>query len=362
MDYYTLDSSTFKRDGIIEGFTSMLSTERFSAWGDFSLVTPSTAAFRSQLPVGKWIIRDGSTYPMKIETLDDKTDTTGQRVITFTGRSMESLLDARVAMPAFAGLSGTPTWNITDTPGNVARTVFTGICVSGDLNAHDTIPFYHSGTLLDTGNIPEPSTTVAFALTPGTLYNTLKTQICDVYGLGFRLVRNGDLGQVYFEIYTGHDLTSDQTTLPAVIFSEDFENLFAVERLTSDALDKTVAYVFAQNGTAVVYAAGHSSSESGFDRRVLYVDASDINLAAGAPLTAAMNQRGLQMLMQNTAIYQFDGQIPQLGSYTYGVDYGLGDIVEERDADGTTTQMRVLEQIFVSDDQGDRSYPSFSVT
>lgn len=363
MDFYTLDSTTFKRNGIIEGYTSMLSTERFSAMGDFSLVAPPTKYFRELLPSGTWIIRDGSTYPMKVETIDDKTDaTTKERALTITGRSMELMLDARVAMPALAGLASTPTWNITDTPGNVARTIFTGICVSGDLNANDTIPFYHSGTILDTGSIPEPASSVAFALTPDTLYNTLKQQICDVYGLGFRLVRNGDLGQVYFEIYTGNDLTTDQTSLPAVVFSEDFDNLFGIERLQSNVLDKTVAYVFAQNGTAVVYATGHSSLESGFDRRALYVDASDIDLSAGAPLTAAMQQRGLQALMQNVPVYQFDGQIPQNSVYTYGVDYALGDIVEERDSDGTTTQMRVLEQIFVSDAQGDRTYPSFSVT
>ena len=363
MDYFTIDSSTFLRDGIIENFNSMIYVERFNAWGEFKLITPSTPANRALLTPGKWIVRDGSYYPMRIETVDDKEDDADTaRLLTVTGRSMEALLDDRVAMPAFAGLATTPTWDLTDTPGNVIRAVFEGICVTGDLSVHDTIPFLHSGTILDPGNIPEPASSFAFSFNPDTVYNTIKKGVCDVFDMGFRLIRDGDTGNVYFEVYMGNDLTSDQTLLPAVIFSEDFANLYGVEWLKSIATEKTVAYVFSQNSYAVVLAPGASSSDEGFDKRVLLVDASDVTLTAGAPLTATLNNRGLQALAQNKAVYMFDGQIPQFASYTYGVDYNLGDVVEERDSDGTATFVRVLEQIFVTNDQGDVNYPSFSIT
>jgi hypothetical protein len=42
-------------------------------------------------------------------------------------------------------------------------------------------------------------------------------------------------------------------------------------------------------------------------------------------------------------------------------DYRLGDLVEMRNGDKATTHRRVTEQIFVSDSQGDRSYPTLTL-
>jgi Siphovirus ReqiPepy6 Gp37-like protein len=213
--------------------------------------------------------------------------------------------------------------------------------------------------LLPAGNIPEPSTSVTISLSPDTLYNSLKA-IAAQYLLGFRLVRNGDAGQVYFEVYTGNDLTSDQSTLPAVIFSEDLNNLSDSDKLTSVAANKTVAYVFAPNGALQVYSPLADGTETGSARRILFVDASDITLAAGSALTTALQQRGLQMLAQNQTVYSFSGTVSQYSQIQYGVDYNLGDVCEERNSDGTGSKVMVTEQIFVSDNQGERSYPTLT--
>ena len=52
--------------------------------------------------------------------------------------------------------------------------------------------------------------------------------------------------------------------------------------------------------------------------------------------------------------------MPQNSTYKYGVDYGLGDLVELRDSSGNINVMRVTEQIFVSDKEGIRSYPTLT--
>jgi len=359
MYWYTLDAN-LRRDQVIEGFESIIWTERYSGNGDITIVTKSTFENRSLLAPGTKIGMEGSTYVMVLDTIDDDTDQQGVRNITVTGKSLEFLLDDRVAMPALANLAETPAWTVTGTPGNVVRQMFHEICVFGDLSLLDTIPFFHEGTLLVAGNIPESSEIVTISAPPDTLYNTIK-KICDTFGLGFRFVKNGDMGQIYFEVYTGSDRTSGQTVLPAILFDPQLENLSQIRQLTSTAIKKNVAYVFSQNGAVMVYAPTATQTETGSERRVLFVNSSNTT-DAGPELNEALRQEGLIALAAQRNVYAFDGQLPPTLPLVYGKDYQLGDIVEERSAAGFGNLMIVTEQIFVSDNQGDRTYPTLSIS
>jgi len=358
MEWYTLDDS-LRRDTVIEGFESFIWTERYSTIGDFQIVIKSTFPNRRLLAPGTRIAMQGSSRVMTIFTVSDDTALDGTRNLTVTGSSLEALLEDRVAMPAITDTTTTPAWVVTDTPGNIVRYMFTQICVNAAISANDTIPFYQPGTLLPTGSIPEDPSVITVSAQPDTLYNTIK-KICDTYFLGFRLVRNGDLGQVYFEVYTGNDLTSDQTTRSPVIFDANMDNLEKISQLTSTAANKTVAYVFAQNGSAIVYSTYTDPTYAGSDRRVLLVNSSN-SAAAGPDLDDALHAEGLIALTQYRTVYAFDGELPQKVPYVYGVDYNLGDLVEERNSDGFGNQMIVTEQIFVSDNTGERTYPTLSV-
>ena len=359
MEFYTLDDS-LRRDTVIQGFASFIWTERHQAWGDFELKIISTAANKRLLAIGTLLGMSESKYVMKIETITEESDgNEGPVILDIVGRSMESLLDDRAAMPAIADLTTTPQWVLTDTPGNVMRTIFTTICVDVALNAADTIPFYHTGTLVGSGNITESADTITVNLQPNTVYAALNS-LAVAYTLGFRLIKDGDTGNLYFEVYTGNDLTTGQTSLPAIVFSENLDNLANPRRLTSVAAVKTAAYVFATNGAAIIYAPFTDETASGLDRRVLVVDASDITLTAGADLDTAMEARGLQALAAVSPVYQFDGDISQYAMLKYGVDYNLGDICEEQNDSGFGNHVMVTEQIFVSDDTGEKSYPTFS--
>jgi len=359
MDLYLLNDQ-LQREEVVEGYESLIWTERYTAWGDFELKVPSTPIARNIFRADRFLCMSESTYVMKIETVIDNYDDEGRRILEISGRTIESLLDDRAAMPAIDDLTTTPKWELTGTPGNIAREMFETICVDHVLSAADAFPFYTAGTILPSGNIPEPDDVVTILFDPDTLYGSLK-KLCDLYNLGFRIVRNGDTSELYFEIYTGSNRTASQTVYPAIIFSRALDNLANTAVLMSTAQIKNVAYVFAKNGSATVYSVGADTTATGFERRVLVVNANDIDTAAGLELDSQLAQRGLEELWKHRKIYQFDGEISQYNPLKYGVDYNLGDLVEQQDETGFGNLVIVTEQIFVQDSEGFRSYPTLSL-
>jgi hypothetical protein len=111
-----------------------------------------------------------------------------------------------------------------------------------------------------------------------------------------------------------------------------------------------------------VYPDDVDTTISGFDRRVLIVNADDITDTDSVVAQALMLQRGIDELAKNRKVQAFDGEVSQTSQYVYGTDYNLGDLVETRNVDGVSNSMQVTEHIFVADSEGVRSYPTLAVT
>lgn len=360
MEVYTLDS-LMRRDRVIDSFESLIWTERFAAYGDFELTIRSTNEGRSLLQPGVQLAMNESYRVMTVENITNSTDSEGKRVLKVTGNSLESTLEDRVAKNSTGTLTASPTWDLVGLPAVVARKVFHDICVTGVLDVFDILPFVTEGNLLmPSSTIPEPVDPISISLPPTSVYQAVK-DICDVWYLGFRLLRNFDQGQLCWDIYAGSDRTTKQIVRPPVVFAPNLDNLTNTTEFNTIESAKNVAYVFAANGFQMVFPPNVPPDISGFDRRVLMVDANDITLPAGAELDAALLQRGQEQLAQNRSFQAFDGEISQTSQYKYQRDYYLGDLVEMRNDDGVTNEMRVTEQIFVSDNNGDRSYPTLTL-
>ena len=358
MEVYILDDQ-FRRTTVVGNFESMVWSERYSSEGDFELVVHSTLKTRNLFTIDAKIAINESYRVMIVRTVTDAADTEGRSLLTIKGPSIEHILTDRIARQAVADLTTTPTWDITDAPASIAREIFRSICIAGDLDAGDVVPYYVAGNLFPADTIAEPMDSITQNIKPATVYKAIK-DLCDIYDLGFRLYRGLDTSKLYFNIYTGNDRTTQQKVLPPVVFSPNLDNLAAVTKLTSAAKLKNVVYVFSKNGAAVVYATGVDSSVSGFNRRSMLVS-SDNDDVAGTSLTTALELEGKEALTKNKSLSAFDGEIQENSSYKYGTDYQLGDLVEMRDSDGLTNNMRVTEQIFVSDAQGERSYPTLTI-
>lgn len=360
MDVFVLDDYLV-RDSVVDSYFSFIWSERVSSLGDFELVVANTNEAKNLLAIGKRLGINESKRVMVIETHEAKVDDEGRNVLTITGRSLESILMERIAWNnATAGSETKPKWVITGTPAEAARWIFYQVCVVGAMSPSDIIPFYVTGTTYPADTIAESPDSVVFELEIGTVYERIK-DICDQYKMGFRLYKGPDDSKLYFNIYQGNDRTTQQSVLDPVVFSPSLDNLAKIQELTSVENLRNVAFVYSKTKSIFVYTDGTDSSTSGFARRVLYVDATSVEETTEPNLTKILTQKGYEALAKNRSITAFDGEISQADQYTYGLHYELGDLVEMQSGAGVTNNMRVTEQIFVSDENGSRSYPTLSV-
>lgn len=368
MELYTLDP-LLRREYVVDKFESLIWTERFQQYGDFQLDIVSSYKARSLLRPDTYLAMNKSNYVMRIESVEDDVNEDGQKLLIVKGRSLEVLLYDRVAYVANAAtqttdpVSGDTTdvkWTITDVPAAVCRKIFHDICVTGTLDPADIIPFINEGTFVGPSTILEPIDPITVDISPTTVYDAI-VQIAQVWNLGFRLLRQQDMSKLWFDIYVGSDLTTSQTVKPAVVFAPEMDNLQNTKELTSIDSAKNVAYVYSPAGFQMVFAAGVDPEVEGFERHVLTVDATDITTDSTSDVVAALQQRGYEELAKNRTYQAFDGEISQHSQYVYGRDYNLGDVVETRNTDGVTNNMRVTEQIFVEDQEGERSYPTLTL-
>lgn len=435
MEVYILDD-LLRRETVIDRFESLIWTERYSAFGDFSLVIYSTAQTRALLVEDTWLAINNSRRVMMIENVENKTDSEGRQLLTISGRSLEAILEDRAVRQNMNGTQTDPNWTLSPNPPATAlRGLFDYICRIGALTPADIIPSLVGGSLYPPNTISEPDTVVTIVADPKDLYTFLKEQ-SEIYGLGFRLYRGPDDSKLYFDIYTGDDRTSAQTTLPAVIFAPDLENLTNTSEFRSIEKYKNICLVVGKSRSRWVYKDTDAAVATGRDRRIVIIQVSDIDFdtyvvtdpmkaavaaaktistmsatektgldqvianidissaletslkayQTNAALTAqqktdytslftlydnyrvirptldaVLEQRGQEELTKYKPLKAMDGELPNNSKYRYGTDYELGDLVEMRNEDGLTNRMRVTEQIFVDDAQGERSYPTLAL-
>jgi hypothetical protein len=361
MEIYLLDD-LYRRVTVVDRFESLIWTERYAAYGDFELQVHSTPENRTLFPLGQRLTIERSKRVMTVETIEDTVDDEGRMTLTFKGYSLEMILTRRLALAALTDLVTDPKWIITGLPAAIAAQIFHDICVTGTLDAGDIIAGVNESSIFPPDTIPAPSDSITYEADPQTVYSAIK-YLCDVYNMGFRLVRNPANNQLYFDIYMGSDRTTQQTDLAAVVFSPELANLKNTKELTTVSLYKNVAYVISPVGSEIVYAQDVDPSVAGFQRSILLVRADDIEDVVPADATERMVQRGVEALAQNRQLSAFDGELVPNGSYVYDTTTGyyLGDLVELQSGSGSSSVMRVTEQIFISDTNGDRDYPTLTI-
>ena len=148
-------------------------------------------------------------------------------------------------------------------------------------------------------------------------------------------------------------LADDIEKVTPVIFSEELDNFVADRSLSSDEDYKNVAYV---TRGSLMLEIDDGYKRPGLERRVIHVDAD--SLEDTPSMRTEMMAMGTKELASHRRVFLIDGEIPPYSRYKYDVDYSLGDIVSIVNRSGESVFARVVEQIFVSDEEGVRTYPT----
>lgn len=359
MDLYVLDND-LRRVDIFDAYSSMVWAERVLPHGEFELETADTPRAREVFRVGRMLAIQKSNRVMIVESVSvmNKDE---ERKLRVLGRSAERWFEDRVAAPGIlptADAEGNEVlWKFSGTPQQTIREIAKKSLILDQTDAQS-----HILPITDTtyGSILVTET-AEFQIKPNQA-DKLMNDIAEVYSIGWRLVRFEDGSALDFQVFTGDDRTTGQTVFSPVVFSEELGNLTNVNTIESSKEYKNVAYVFGKKASAIVYADNVDPAITGNERRVLYVDASDLDddIQPGPELEKALRRKGLDELAKRRPVLAFDGEADKYSGYVYGQDYNLGDRVEFRDQFGNRNTMIVTEQVFIVDGEGARSYPTLS--
>ena len=368
MDLFILDDQ-LRRVAVLDIYQSLIWTDRWVGMGDFELVIDDCVKNRQLLQKDTRLVIHDSDHIMVIQTIVKKQNADGHDTLTVSGKSLEYILEDRTAKETlFTNLTTSPRWVLEGSPGTIVRSMVDAICVDGLLNVQDKIqylivPFTQGEAIWPPDTFPEPSVDLHIELEPKSLYEAVK-EICVEYSLGFGILRNPDQQELYFEVWSGSDRTAGNVTgLSPVIFSPELDNLLDTTELESKETYKNVAYVLSDKGCTVVYANGDGSDRTGFNRRILTVVVENVRENTDEAMLSTeqiLQRRGKEALAEHRQLHALDGEISKDSGYRYGIDYRLGDVVELRSSDNINKAMRVTEQIFVSDAEGDRAYPTLA--
>jgi len=375
MEPYTLGRDFHKRD-IIDGFSSIIWTERSYGDSAVEMVVPATPDLMQKLMPGTFLGIEASDEVMMLETFNVENNK-----LKVTGISLLPWLNNRFVRTS--DKHEDRYWYIEGEPGWLLWWIVYNMCCSGSpyLNGsiYTGIPNPHAliitGLGLKDWNQDGPILKVGVPFGP--VYDACK-ELATTYQIGMQITLDDVTDTKYslgFRSYKGLDRTSGQDINPPVRFSPQMDSFTDIKELQSIAALKTQVYSFApglnpnEGELDLRTTPGVSSltgpQYTGFDLRALQVFAEDITTdqVGGNPATLLniLNNRAHDELTNHPFVKAVDGEIVPENQFQYGVHYNLGDIIEVEGNSGTVQTARVTEYIRAQDEAGAKTYPTVAM-
>jgi hypothetical protein len=366
LDIYTLTRGFLPRY-LISEFTSAIWTERYFSAGDIQLVVPAIPSMIQKLAPGTFLGLRGTKEIMIAETQSIENS-----LLTVSGSSLPNFLDEREAWfqsptaeaPYVSQFVATTTAgqhisNAVDkmviNPANFPSGWPTNVNLDW---ARDKILNLQLG-VIDANGVPKE---LSFDLGP--LYTSIQ-HLAEEEGLGFKLYLDSATYStssyvLKFATYRGKNRTSEQTVHQMVRLTPKMDSLSDVKEISSISSYKNVVYVTYKNVTTVHYLYPDAPIPTGFDRRVLRVDAPDLYFVDDR-IPAFREQVARNAFANHIYIQAVDGRVSTKIPYLYGTDYGLGDVVELEGFTNIFSKARITEYIRAQDEFGERDYPTLAV-
>lgn len=338
----------YQKTALIDYASSVIWVQRFVDAGEFELYVPASLELLELFTDQTILTRAGDDEnAMIFEKMSLTTDDENGDYLTITGRSIDSIIERRI-VPKQTSFTGTAE--------NCIRKLLTENIISpSDSNRKIDI--------FSLGNTNGFSEKIDKQVTGKNLFTTIK-EICQANEYGFRCRFVG--GRIVFELYKGTNRSTQQTLVPPVIFSPQFENLGKTEYTRDTTSLYNAVYVAGEGeGKDRVIVKQTLVHREGLYLRELWVDARTTSSNAEETLSPAdyqilLGMQGAEELESTKETVEFSGEMLDVNQYRYGVDYNLGDkvsVVNEYGIKGTAIVTEITE---VEDENGYKIVPTFS--
>lgn len=359
MDLMTMGTD-YVPDQLIEGYDSLIWTERYQATGEFQLITKNIDKTLALMPKGSLVAERNSQEVMIVEdhNIDESSD--GAPTLTTTGRTFESFMENRatVVVNTTPGEEAMWTYKSDDIwPTDAAKALIMSHLTVSPEGPRQKVPNTAVENL-----IPQQvhkGQQMSYENEPGVLYDQV-LNLLKMEGAGIRNQQDFQ-GLLKMYIYQGEDRTVNSDTHTPLIFSLDAGHIVNPKYLFTIKDYKNVAYVVGQYWQQRVYAPGVPTTVSGMDMRIVVVNGDEIKKASSdAKKTKQARALGLAELAKHNQTIFFDGEASPDSPYIRGRDYNLGDQVTLMAHYGVSQTMLISEYVRTDDDQGERGYPTLS--
>lgn len=347
----TILNTSLDAVSIIDEYQSFIWTDRYYEYGDFELYTAMNKDILSYLKHDYYIVNKESEHVMIIERLYISSDAELGNRITVTGRSLESILTRRIV------------WGQRTVSGNLQNAI-KALITEAIINPSDSARRIPNFIFEDSTDPTITNLTIDAQFTGDNLYSVVQA-ICEEAQIGFKITLN-DNKQFVFKLYAGTDRSYEQTQVPYVIFSPNFENIINSNYIENKQALKTITLIGGTGeGNSRVYTTVAVSNQTGLNRRELFTDARDISDEQDGEIIPAdiyrllLIRRGLEKLAECTSITSFEGQTETTIMFKYGEDFFNGDIVQIANEYGHETKARIVEIVMSENEEGTSIFPTF---
>lgn len=408
-------------DVIIDGWSSLIWTERFQEPGEFELRTKMVERGMEELLEGTLLGLVQSDDVMIVEDRKISQDSNGHFELVVSGRSADSILMYRHIEAKYGkkrkmarkysprGAAAVLIWNAVDNPsGN-------DVTREDDYtwNTKDVIPFVSV-----TDSAPAGATNRDWWLREGPLYPQLQ-KILRRGDLGLRMIRPNGTGSgtsisvatnladrgtitrtprtnmtsLRFDIFKGIDRSHTQTDNPVVAFYSSLGHLDSQNYFFSTRDYATACEIMSSVSVTDFYRNDAQKELTGWNRKVLSFDAGEPDLPdppedPGKNATKAQNDKydadmaawknkvanikdefrndatddARTYMKEHKRVSLFEGDVSPLAPYKYRRDYFLGDTVTLYGDYRQTERMIVTEYVMTENtEEGERGYPGFTL-
>lgn len=323
---YLLNSS-FNKIAVIDTWVSLIWIKRYQDVGEFELYIPSVQA--GIFETGQFIKRADNGSVMMVTDISYGTNEETGDYCTITGKSLENLLSQRVI------------WDDTTAAGKAEGVIYR--LVERNAISSDTLRARQFGFL--SLAIPKGLDGEGEYKYSGDNLLDAVIKVCQSAGLGFRI--EGGI----FEVYKGVDRSYQQDDNAYVVFSAKLDNLSSSTYKVDTSTDKNVCRVYSEaSDTPYGFVKLIVGTDTGLARREIYYKGQS-NTA-----DAVLQEQAETILAQSQVSESFECEV--IPTYVYGVDYGLGDIVQYENEYGIKGRARVSEVIECRDETGYRCIPT----